>query len=53
MCELIASPRTHASITEKKLGELLNVGPNDVRKYLGMLHQHRLLKRYARKQPLS
>ncbi|GMK60002.1 hypothetical protein CspeluHIS016_0902190 [Cutaneotrichosporon spelunceum] len=37
-------------ITEKRLSEILNVGVNDVRKYIGMLHTHRLVKRYVNKE---
>lgn len=35
----------HTSMTEKALSDLLGVGVNDVRKYIGMLHTHRLVKR--------
>ncbi|BEI87067.1 hypothetical protein CcaverHIS002_0704130 [Cutaneotrichosporon cavernicola] len=37
-------------ITEKRLSDVLNVGVNDVRKYIGMLHTHRLVKRYVNKE---
>ncbi|CAK9782119.1 hypothetical protein CC85DRAFT_285829 [Cutaneotrichosporon oleaginosum] len=37
-------------ITEKKLSEILGVGVNDVRKYIGMLYTHRLVKRYVNKE---
>ncbi|WOO83687.1 Transcription initiation factor IIE subunit alpha [Vanrija pseudolonga] len=43
----------HNVITEKKLGEMLGVGPNDVRKYLGQLHVDRLIKRHVNKEKVA
>ncbi|TXT08808.1 hypothetical protein VHUM_02936 [Vanrija humicola] len=43
----------HNVITEKKLGEMLGVGPNDVRKYLGQLHVDRLVKRHVNKEKVA
>ncbi|KAL1406172.1 hypothetical protein Q8F55_007859 [Vanrija albida] len=45
---------THNNVmTEKKLSEMLGVGPHDVRKYLGMLHVHRLVRRHVNKEKVA